>query len=192
MLSEQVFVTLHVTGVLESLAVPYVIGGSMASTVHGRIRTTMDVDIVADLQPDQVSALVASLADAFYIDATAAHNAIQRRSNFNLIHLETMFKVDIFIPQDRPFDRQQIARRAAQQIGPEPDQTAYVASAEDTILAKLDWYRLGGQVSERQWRDIQGILEVSGERLDQAYLRHWAATLNVSDLLTRALSEANL
>ena len=103
-----------------------------------------------------------------------------------------MFKVDIFIPKYRPFDRQQLARREKQVIGTEPDQTAYVASAEDIILAKLEWYRLGGEVSERQWRDVQGLLEVSGNRLDQNYLRRWAATLNVSELLERALSEATL
>lgn len=192
MLSEPVAVTLQVTEAIESLGVPYVIGGSMASTAHGRIRTTLDVDIVADLQPAHVDTLVQALGEAFYVDANAARNAIQHRSSFNLIHLETMFKVDIFIPKDRPFDRQQLARREKQVIGTDPDQMAYVASAEDIILAKLEWYRLGGEVSERQWRDIQGILEVSGNRLDQAYLRHWAAMLNISDLLEQALAEANL
>lgn len=192
MLSEPVVVTLQVTEAIESLGVPYVIGGSMASTAHGRIRTTLDVDIVADLQPAHVDTLVQALGEAFYVDANAARNAIQHRSSFNLIHLETMFKVDIFIPKDRPFDRQQLARREKQVIGTDPDQMAYVASAEDIILAKLEWYRLGGEVSERQWRDIQGILEVSGNRLDQAYLRHWAAMLNISDLLEQALAEANL
>lgn len=192
MLSEPVAVTLQVTEAIESLGVPYVIGGSMASTAHGRIRTTLDVDIVADLQPAHVDVLVQALGEAFYVDANAARNAIQHRSSFNLIHLETMFKVDIFIPKDRPFDRQQLARREKQVIGTDPDQMAYVASAEDIILAKLEWYRLGGEVSERQWRDIQGILEVSGNRLDQAYLRHWAAMLNISDLLEQALAEANL
>lgn len=192
MLSEPVAVTLQVTEAIESLGVPYVIGGSMASTAHGRIRTTLDVDIVADLQPAHVDVLVQALGEAFYVDANAARNAIQHRSSFNLIHLETMFKVDIFIPKDRPFDRQQLARREKQVIGTDPDQMAYVASAEDIILAKLEWYRLGGEVSERHWRDIQGILEVSGNRLDQAYLRHWAAMLNISDLLEQALAEANL
>jgi len=192
MLSEPVAVTLQVTEAIESLGVPYVIGGSMASTAHGRIRTTLDVDIVADLQSAHVDVLVQALGEAFYVDANAARNAIQHRSSFNLIHLETMFKVDIFIPKDRPFDRQQLARREKQVIGTDPDQMAYVASAEDIILAKLEWYRLGGEVSERQWRDIQGILEVSGNRLDQAYLRHWAAMLNISDLLEQVLAEANL
>jgi hypothetical protein len=192
MLSEPVAVTLQVTAALEKLGVPYVIGGSMASTAHGRIRTTMDVDLVADLHLTHIDALVQTLGDAFYVDPDAARNAIRRRSSFNLIHLETVFKVDIFIPKDRAFDRQQLARGEKQLIGLEPEQTAYVASAEDIILAKLEWYRLGGEVSERQWRDIQGILEVSGHRLDQDYLRRWAATLAVSDLLELALSEATL
>jgi hypothetical protein len=180
---------LQVAEVLESLGVPYVIGGSMASTAHGRIRTTMDVDIVADLQSAHVDSLVKAVGDEFYIDAEAAQNAIQRRSSFSLIQLETMFKVDIFIPQNRPFDRQQLARREKQVIGPEPDQTAYVASAEDIILAKLEWYRLGGEVSERQWRDVHGILEVRGDRLDWDYLRYWAAELHVADLLQKVRDE---
>jgi hypothetical protein len=192
MLSEPVAVTLQVTEALEGLEIPYVIGGSLASTAHGRIRTTLDVDIVADLQPAHIDALVQALGDAFYVDADTAKKAIQHRSSFNLIHLEMMFKVDIFVPKNRPFDRQQLTRREKQEIGPEPDQTAYVATAEDTILAKLEWYRLGGEVSERQWRDVQGILEVRGNRLNQEYLRRWAATLNVSDLLEQALSEAEL
>jgi hypothetical protein len=188
MLSEQVAVTLQVTKVLEKLGVVYVIGGSMASTAHGRIRTTMDVDIVADLQPDHISPLVQALGGTFYVDQEVALNAVKRHSTFNLIHLETMFKVDIFIPKDRPFDRQQLARREQQIIGTEPDQTAYIASAEDIILAKLEWYRLGGEVSERQWSDIQGILEVRGGRLDWDYLREWAAVLGVGDLLGRVRS----
>ena len=190
-MSEPVAVTLQVTGVLEDLGVPYVIGGSMASAAHGRIRSTMDVDIVADLQPTHVGALVRALGSDFYVDAGAAQDALQRRTSFNLIHLETMFKVDVFIPKDRPFDRQQLARGERQTIGAEPDQTARVASAEDVILAKLEWYRLGGEASERQWRDVRGVLEVSGERLDWDYLHQWAAVLQVADLLEKAQSDAS-
>ena len=189
-MSEPVAVTLQVTRVLEQLGVAYVIGGSMASTAYGRIRSTMDVDIVADLQSTHVGRLVQALGDDFYLDARSAHDAIERRASFNLIHLETMFKVDVFIPQDRPFDRQQLARGERQTIGAEPEHAAYVASAEDVILAKLEWYRLGGETSERQWRDVLGILEVSGERLDGDYLQKWAAALDVADLLEKALSEA--
>jgi hypothetical protein len=99
-----------------------------------------------------------------------------------------MFKVDIFVAKERPFDQQQIARRQPQVLEP-PDHIAYVASPEDVILAKLEWYRQGGEVSERQWQDIQGILDVQGERLDRAYLQQWATSLQVSDLLGQAWAE---
>ena len=186
--SEPISATLRVTQLLESLQVPYVIGGSMASTTYGRIRTTMDVDIVADMKLVHVTPFVKSLQDEFYVDEQAVEKAIQSRRSFNLIHLETMFKVDIFVVKERPFDQQQLSRRQLQMIGTNETDTAYVTSPEDTILAKLDWYRLGGEVSERQWRDIQGILEVSGSQLDETYLREWARNLGVDDLLRRLLT----
>ncbi len=101
-----------------------------------------------------------------------------------------MFKVDIFIPKPRPYSRAQFERRIRQFLSPESEQQAYISSAEDNILAKLEWYRMGGEVSERQWRDILGILRTQSGRLDVAYMRQWAAALNVSDLLQRALLEA--
>lgn len=189
--SEAVAVTLRVTQLLDALGIPYVIGGSMASAAHGRIRATMDVDIVAQLQERHVDPLAAALGADFYADAAMMRQAVERRGSFNLIHLETMFKVDIFVAGERPFDQQQITRRQSQVLVT-PNQTAYVASPEDVVLAKLDWYRMGGQQSERQWRDVLGILEVQGERLDRAYLRQWAANLGISDLLARALRDANL
>jgi len=182
-------VTLLVTSLLDELGVPYVIGGSMASIIHGMLRTTMDVDIVADMQPDQVSSFVSGLQDAFYADEQTIRQAIQRRSSFNLIHLSTMFKVDIFIPKGRPFDQQQLGRRIAEQIRPDSDEQIWVLSAEDVILAKLDWFRLGGEVSERQWRDILGVLKTQQSALDVGYLKQWAQELGVADLMERALEE---
>lgn len=188
MQAEALSVTLMVTDVLESLHVPYVIGGSMASASHGRIRTTLDVDIVAALTANDIAQLVHELHDEFYADAAMIRTAVINRSSFNLIHRATIFKVDIFVVGDRQFDRRQLERRRLQVIAP-PDGKAFVASAEDVILAKLDWFRQGGEVSERQWDDIRGILDVQGDRLDVAYLRHWAADLNVADLLEQALAE---
>ena len=126
----------------------------------------------------------------FYADEQMIQNAIQRRTSFNLIHLETMFKVDIFLPKARPLDSEQLNRRIKRVIDKETARKAYFASAEDTILAKLEWYRLGGEVSEQQWRDIQGILQLRGDQLDLKHLQTWATALRIDDLLERALKEA--
>ncbi len=101
-----------------------------------------------------------------------------------------MFKVDVFARKRRPFDQAQFERRTAQVVAIAPERTAYVASPEDTVLTKLEWYRMGGDVSERQWRDALGVLKVQGERLDLAYLRRWATALEVADLLEKALIAA--
>ncbi|MFN8486843.1 MAG: hypothetical protein U0350_04570 [Caldilineaceae bacterium] len=185
-------VTLLVTDALDTLGVPYLIGGSFASITHGIMRATLDADLVADLRPEQVSTFVQMLQQEFYVDALSILDAIQERGSFNLIHLETMFKVDVFLPKWRPFDNAQFERRTIEVITTEPERTAWVASAEDTILTKLEWFRLGNEVSERQWRDILGVLKTQGERLDLVYLREWASQLKVSDLLERALLETNL
>lgn len=187
--AESLDVTLLVTNLLDSLDVPYVIGGSVASTAHGLIRTTLDVDLVVDLKPQHVVPFVAALSDQFYVDRPTVRQAIERRSSFNLIHLSTMVKVDVFLSKDRPFDRQQLLRRVTERITPDSDETLWILTAEDVILAKLDWFRMGGHVSERQWRDILGVMKTQGEALDVAYLRRWAEQLNVSDLLERALEE---
>ena len=168
------------------------IGGALASTIHGVVRTTLDTDIVADLSLEQTQPFAALLAGAFYLDSDTIRRAIRQRSSFNLIHLATMFKVDIFIPKNRPFDRQQLARRQPWTADPDSGRVFYVASPEDTILAKLAWYRLGDEISDRQWRDILGVLAVQGDRLDSAYMRQWAASLGVSDLLGRSLKEMGL
>ena len=187
--SEALQVTLLVTNLFDELDIPYVIGGSMASIIHGMLRTTMDVDIVADIQSEQVASFVSGLQDAFYADEQMIRHAIQRRSSFNLIHLNTMFKVDVFIPKKRQFDQQQLGRRIAERIGPDSDEQIWVLSAEDIILAKLDWFRLGGEVSERQWRDILGVLKTQRGALNIDYLQQWAHSLGVADLMAHALEE---
>jgi len=189
--SESIAVTLQVIDVLEALGVPYAIGGSLASALHGMARATLDSDLVADLQPTQVPAFVHQLQEQFYVDEMVVANAIQRHTSFNLIHLETMFKVDIFIPKERPFDQQRLNRRISEKVADDSDEQICILSPEDTILAKLDWFRLGGEVSERQWRDILGVMKTQQAALDTDYLKQWAENLGVSDLLQQALAEMN-
>jgi hypothetical protein len=189
--SQPTTVTLLVTGILERLGVRYAIGGSLASSLHGVFRASVDADLLADLRAEHVEPFTRALGDGFYRDETAMLRAIELRRSFNVIHLDSMFKIDVFIPKNRDFDEAQLQRRVVHAIATDPDRTAFVASAEDTILAKLDWYRAGGGVSEQQWRDVLGILEVQSSTLDRDYLRSMAPSLNVSDLLERALTESS-
>ncbi len=187
MVSEPIQVTLKVVSAFEHLGILYLIGGSFASAVHGIVRATLDVDLVADIKPSHISSLVALFENEFYIDADMILDAIQRTSSFNLIHLETMFKVDVFILKQRPFDLNQMQRRISQSVGDAPEDRAYFSTAEDIILAKLEWFRAGGETSERQWRDILGVLDLQNDRLDFQYLQKWAAALGILDLLQIAI-----
>lgn len=183
-------VTLEVAGVLEALAVPYLVGGSLASSFHGVPRSTLDADLVADLGVEHVGPFSAALEDRFYLDRERIAQAVDNRSSFNVIHLATMFKVDVFVAGDDPLTRGELGRRQRVVVGDGPDETLMIASAEDTVLQKLLWYRLGGGVSERQWRDAVGVLKVQRGRLDLAALTRWAAQAGVAELLDRALAEA--
>ncbi len=190
MLPEPIAATISVTATLEKLGVRYLIGGSLASTVHGMVRTTQDSDIVAELRPEHVEPFVHALEDDFYVDEESVAAAVALHTSFNIIHRESMFKVDIFVPPMSPFVREQLVRARRQVLAVEPQVEALVATAEDTLLAKLEWYRQGGEVSERQWRDVSGILKIQAGNLDLVYLRHWAKELKVRDLLERLLTEA--
>ncbi len=190
MQNEPVEVTLKVTSVLEKLGVPYLIGGSLASTLYGMVRTTQDSDVIAEMRPEHIQPFVSALQDEFFIDEEMIADAVQHNSSFNIIHRDSMFKVDIFIPRPRPFLRSQFTRAQRQTFDLEPEISANFASAEDTILSKLEWYRMGGEVSDRQWRDILGVLKTRAGELELDYLRKWAGELKVSDLLERALKES--
>jgi hypothetical protein len=179
-----------VVEVFERLQIPYFIGGSMASALYGVARSTLDADMVAEIQLDKVGALVKALGEDFYADGEMIRDAIRHHNSFNLIHLTTMFKVDVFIRKERPFDRVQFQRRVEQLFATNPEQKAFMTTAEDIILAKLEWYRLGNEISDRQWRDILGVLKVQAGRLDLDYLSKWAVELKVPDLLQRALKES--
>jgi hypothetical protein len=189
MQNEPIEVTLKVTHIFEQLGVAYLIGGSLASALHGMVRTTQDADIVAEMRLEHLPPFVLALQGEFYVDDEMIAEAIQRHSSFNIIHRETMFKVDVFVPRQRPFLESQLARAQKQTFSFESEISAKFASPEDTILSKLEWYRLGGEVSERQWRDILGVLKTRTGALDLNYLHQWANELKVNDLLARALDE---
>ena len=189
MLYDPIAVTAQVTSVLEELNVPYFIGGSLASTLYGMVRTTQDSDIVAKIRDEHIQPFVRALQSEFYVDEEMIADAVSHQSSFNIIHRESMFKVDIFIPHERTFVRKQFARARKEILSVDPEIQAMVSSAEDVLLAKLEWYRMGGEVSERQWRDIIGVLKVQQGALDLDYLREMARELQVNDLLERALNE---
>lgn len=180
-------------GLLESLGVAYEVGGSLASSVHGVARATLDVDLVADLQPEHVAPLVAALRDAYYLDQRRLEDAVLLRRSFNAIHLATMVKIDVFARGRRPYDAARARRARQDSLEDRPGARLFwVTSPEDIVLAKLEWFRAGGGVSERQWSDVQGVLKAQGASLDRDYLRRWAPDLGVADLLERALAEASL
>jgi hypothetical protein len=180
-------ITQKVTAALERLGIPYFIGGSLASSVHGVIRATLDADLVADLHLEHIPGLVNTLKSEFYIDEEMIVDAVIHAGSFNLIHLESMFKVDVFILKQQPFDLTQMSRRMPVTIGDDSANPVYFSTAEDMILVKLAWFRAGGEVSERQWQDVLGMLSLQSGSLDRAYLQGWAETLGLADLLEKAV-----
>jgi hypothetical protein len=190
MQGETTRITLLVAQTLERIGVPYAVGGSLASSLHGIMRSTLDVDILADMKFEHIQPLVTALSSEFYADDEMMRDAIEHHSSFNLIHYETAFKVDIFIRKTRAFDRMQLERRRSAIIATDPEQSVYVVSPEDIILAKLEWFRMGGEVSDRQWGDVMGVLKTRAGDLDLDYLRKWGGELKVGDLLERTLEEA--
>lgn len=181
---------LPVIEALEVVGIDYAIGGSVASSFLGVARATQDADLAVDLRLADAERFIAALGATFYADLDRAEQAIRGRRSFNVIHLPTMYKVDLFITPDTPFARSSFARRVWLEV-PEIARQVAVTSPEDIVLHKLLWFAAGNQVSDRQWYDLSGVLRIQRDQLDRAYLEQWAETLGVAGLLRRALTEAD-
>lgn len=190
MLSEPILVVVKLVRVFDALQIHYVVGGSLASSVYGIPRATQGVDLVADISLSHVDGVTSALAGEFYVDAAMIREAIKRRASFNVVHLATMFKADVFVSRGDSWSREEMARARTEQLdAPDGKVAVRFASPEDTLLHKLIWYKLGNQVSDRQWDDVLGVLNVQGEALDHDYIDRWASSLDVLDLLLRARNE---
>jgi hypothetical protein len=178
-----------VVGALDSMGIPWFLSGSLASSLHGVPRATNDADIVADLPLSAVSELVRRLGDGYYADEAMIRDAFERGAACNIIWLQSMMKVDLSPPRFR-FDREAMARRQCARLsdGDGACLDVQVASPEDIILSKLHWYLAGNSTSERQLRDVRGIIGVHGPELDRSYLQRWATAMGMGDLLQRVLT----
>ncbi|MEW6738050.1 MAG: hypothetical protein AB1489_42630 [Acidobacteriota bacterium] len=180
-----------VAEILDKIGIAYHIGGSFASSAYGVPRATADVDLMVDIRIEQVDLFVKALEAAYYINEKSVRDAIIRKSSFNIIHFDTMLKIDIFIPQDSVYDKQVMQRVLSIKLGyAGKEHIFYLKSPEDVVLTKLEWYRSGGEVSERQWSDVIGVLRVQIKTIDFDYLRRWAIQLKLVDLLEKAITES--
>ena len=192
MLTDPISLALDVAAILNRLDIPYLIGGSVASTLMGEMRATEDVDIVVELTIEKVVPLLQSLQPRFYVSEEAVQDAIRFKRSFNIIDNESLGKVDIFILKDSPFPQSEFQRRRSQLVRQNPDQMLVLPTPEDIILQKLVWYRMTKNESQRQWRDVLGVLKLQGDRLDFDYLQKWGVELSLSDLLETTYIESGL
>lgn len=181
----------RIAALFETLNIPYLVGGSVASSLLGESRSTQDLDLVISISLSQAPQLIQALTEDFYISESAVIEAINLRRSFNIIHLKSMEKVDIFVIGDDGFSRSKMSRRQIYRID-DSETGIYIYSSEDIILQKLSWYKLSATESQKQWRDVLGVLKVQGERLDFNYLNRWAEILKLQPLLESALQQAGL
>jgi len=192
MIEDPIYLARKLAVLLESLNISYYIGGSVASSLQGEIRFTEDLDLVINIQPNQTQAILDIFSKDFYISETAVNDAMSgRTSSFNVIDLQTTEKADMFVMRNDAFALSKMARRQLY-LPANQSNGIYLCSPEDTVLQKLVWYRLTKNESQRQWRDVLGVLKLQGDRLDLNYLQKWAMELNLSDALETACMESGL
>lgn len=188
MLVDTISVALDLGRHFDALGVVWLVGGSLASSLLGEPRATADVDLVADLRMQHVAPLCARLAEAYYVDEDVARWAVQTRRTFNVIHFESTMKVDIYCSTSDALSRGQLERRLHIPVG---EARLPVYSPEDIILRKLMWFEQGQRVSDRQWRDMIGVLKVNKGKLDRLYLDEQARDLGLTELLAKLLEAAS-
>ncbi len=186
--ADAIKVALRVARALESVGIPYFLGGSLASSAQGEPRATNDVDMVIDASPLQVAALAKALGPDFEVDVEALADAVRRRGSWNIYFLPFIVKVDLFQRATGEFDQSEFERRRPFDVG--EGQRLFIKSPEDSVLRKLLWYRQGGEVATHQWRDVVEVLRVNATDLDRRYLEEWAARLGIESLLRRAVDDA--
>jgi len=187
---EEYLVLKQLTDALDDMRITYAIGGSVASSVYGKVRFTQDADITVASLADKAERLYTVLKENFYISKDAMYQAISNRGSFNVIHLTSAFKIDIFIQKDDDFHRQLFLRKRKVKLDDSIEHFFDIVSAEDIILLKLQWYQSAGCVSERQWSDVLGVLAVQAQSLDMKYLKNCSEKLGFSDIFNRAIQES--
>jgi hypothetical protein len=182
-----------VINVFQDLDIAYYIGGSLASSAFGVARATLDVDLIADIPSRHIPTLCQRLGTQYYIDEKMVERAVAARSSFNVVHLDSMIKLDVFIVKDEPFHQEALKRRIQDSLALEPEaRLFFLPTPEDIVLFKLQWYEAEERVSETQWNDVLGVIRVQGRKLDFDYLNRWAKQLGLTELLDEAREEARL
>ena len=184
--------TLAFAQILHALRIPYVVGGSLASMVHGEYRLTNDVDIAIALTFWQVDTLAGLLAREFIVERDAIAEAVRENSSFGAIYRPVVMRMDVYVRKAEGHFAAQLERAQKHTIGADSEQFAFFCTAEDIVLQKLRWYQMSDGASDRQWRDVIGVLKHSHDRMDSEYLSRWAVDLGVASLLQRALLESGL
>ncbi|MEG4218893.1 hypothetical protein QUA27_26665 [Microcoleus sp. Pol14C6] len=197
MIADPIELAQKIASILLLLNIPYVVGGSVASSLLGENRSTQDLDLVIDLESRTAQRLIDAMSGEFYISESAVTEAIAnsrtapRESSFNVIYLPSRSKADIFVMgSDDPFSTSVMSRRQLHPVSGLTEEGIYIYSSEDIVLQKLSWYQLIPGGSQKQWRDVLGVLKVQGERLDLAYLNQWVLTLPLTGLLDEALLQS--
>lgn len=165
----------HLSQALDRLGIGYMLTGSFASSHYGASRSTQDIDIIIEASPEQLRALVETLAaENYYAEVDTALAALRNQSLFNLLELSSGWKIDLIIRKTRPFSEEEFRRRRRIELDGIP---LFIASAEDVMIAKMEWSKMSE--SSRQLDDVTAIIQVQGGNLDWSYLRKWTLSLQL-------------